>query len=96
MQQLFGHENPLITEAVIENNFDAETRVNLNEENFRIAFNVRNQFDLKVRDDPRFLKWYVRLTRNNGEVVRNIPYFPCTESDYSQFYPINKGEANQL
>ena len=88
-QQLLSRYNPLITEAEIKNKYNDETVVNLNSENFRIAFSARGLIDRKTRADPRYVKWYVRLIRDGWDVIRYIPYHRCTMVDIDAFYPID-------
>ena len=60
-RELATKSNPLITQAVIQNEFDSSQIVNLNDRNFRIAFAVTGAFDNNSRDDPRFVKWFARI-----------------------------------
>ena len=85
---LVTRSNPTISSSLIENKYDKTEIVNLNDQNFRIAFSVEGQYDKIARDDPRYVKWYARLsgfsltTDGDEEFERIIPHRKCTEADY--------------
>ena len=72
--------------------FEPETLVNVNEINFRFAFSLENFLDNKRRDDPRFVKWFVRLygKKDSEWYERVLPFHRCTEQDYAEFNPVAK------
>ena len=63
--------------------FEPENIVNVNEINF---------LDNKRRDDPRFVKWFVRLygKKDSEWYERVLPLHRCTEQDYAEFNPVAK------
>ena len=66
--------------------------VNLNTINFRVAFTVEGYLDSKRKDDPRFVKYLIRLYgKKEGKTYeRLVPYHECTPEDFALFDPIDK------
>ena len=65
--QMMDKHNPFISEITELNYFDFRTKLDFNEIKFRMAFSVEGYLDEQMKDDPRFVKYIVRLTgkRNN-------------------------------
>ena len=67
--------------------------LNLNEKNFRVAFNFRqiepNTF-LSL-DDPRYIRRVISLGTWNEDTQtfqeKILPFHDCTFEEYAQFYP---------
>ena len=54
--------------------------------------------DIERKNDPRYVKQYVRVFGRNRAGVWNeqvIPHHECTEADLSQFYPIQSINKQQ-
>ena len=77
---------------------DIEETVNMKEIGFRMAFTMENYLTKETLNDPRYVKWIVRMYgRNNGEWYEDIlPFHKCTEDDYSQFSPMDELSAPGL
>ena len=68
--------------------------MNLNELGFKFAFTVENFLvPKKVRDDPAYVKYLVRLLKVDDEEVSEtlLTYHKCTDADYAEFAPPTKG-----
>ena len=67
--------------------------LNLNEKNFRVAFNLRQiePHTLRSLDDPRYIRRVISLgTWNNDTQTfqeKILPFHDCTDEEYAQFYP---------
>ena len=72
---------------------DIENPLNLNSKNAKIAFSFRGYVDQELKDDPRYVKWFIRTNgKKNGKQFNTIhPHRLCTEEDYAEFYPIAAG-----
>ena len=65
---LMSKHNPFISEMTEKNFFDYNTRLDLNEINFKMAFSLEGYLDSVVRDDPWYVKYIVRIYgKKNGE-----------------------------
>ena len=60
--QMMSKHNPFISEIKEKNFFDYNTRLDLNEINFKMAFSIEGYLDKEVKNDPRYVKYIVRLT----------------------------------
>ena len=60
-EQMMSKHNPFISLMTEENIFDYTTRIDLNEINFRMAFSIEGYLDSEVKDDPRYVKYIVRV-----------------------------------
>ena len=87
---LKDRHNPGIASYLIERPSNLENPLNLNAMNARIAFAFLGYSDQQLKDDPRFVKWIVRVVgKKDGErYERIVPYRSCTEDDIAGFYPI--------
>lgn len=94
-EQLATRNNPTISTAIIENEYDSTKQVNLNELNFRIAFAVKDTFSQETKHDPRYVKWFARLVSYDGE-ERELTHRACTVQDFAEFSPITKSQAKLL
>ena len=85
--------NPFISEMTERNIIDYNTRLDLNEIGFKMAFSVEGYLDSEVRDDPRYVKYIVRIfgIKNGVEYQEMIPFHKCTEEDWDQFVEPAKG-----
>ena len=96
--QMMDKHNPFLSEMTEKNIFDYNTRLNLNEINFKMAFSVEGYLDNQVRDDPRFVKYIVRIfgKKNDVEYQEIIPFHKCTEDDWDQFLEPAMGMEDQI
>lgn len=71
---------------------DLEETVTLKEINFRMAFTLENYLTQETTNDPRYIRWIVRMYgRNNGEWYEDIlPFHKCTEEDFKEFSKIDQ------
>ena len=80
-----------MSQNLIQNAFEPDLKFNLNDMNFRLAFTMEGALDIERKNDPRYVKQYVRTFGKNKAGVLNdrvIPFHECTEADLSQFYPV--------
>ena len=65
--------------------------MNLNDINYRIAFTVEGYYDGKRKDDPRFVKFLIRLygQKEGKSYERLVEYHECTKEDFDSFDPID-------
>ena len=61
LQQLITYNNPVISQALLTNIYDASHQFDLTENGFKIAFGVNNFRTAAPLDDPNIVSWYVRL-----------------------------------
>lgn len=61
LTHLLDKKNPLIAETKETNFYDFNTRINLNEIDFKMAFTVEGYQDKKIKDDPRYVKFIARM-----------------------------------
>ena len=63
---------------------------------FKLAFSVEDYLEDTIRDDPRYVKYIVRLFgREDGRDFESIlPYHKCTEEDWNGFPPPDKTSAD--
>ena len=86
---LQGKENPNISTFVRENALTSEYQFEPLKNDFRIAFSVEGFRDKQLKNDPRYVKWIVRLygKRDDVEYERILSHHLCTDADYDEFYP---------
>ena len=80
-----------MSQNLIQNAFEPDLKFNLNDMNFRLAFTMEGVLDLERKNDPRYVKQYVRYFGSNTDGARNyrlVPFHECTEADLAQFYPV--------
>ena len=67
-------------------------RISLNDINFRFAFSIEGYHSREMKNDPRYVKYLVRVfgIHEGKEYERLIPYHKCTDSDWAQFAPPKK------
>ena len=86
---LFSGKNPIINNLTIPAFYSAYDKVQLDDINFRMAFTVEGFLERKMRDDPRYVKWFVRLlgVREGKDYEKMLELRKCTEDDYADFSP---------
>ena len=64
-------------------------RLNFNDIKFRFAFTIEGYLDREMKNDPRYVKYLVRIfgIKDGVEYQTFIPYHKCTDADWAQFYP---------
>ena len=78
--------------------FDFTETLNLNEINFRFAFSVVGYHSREIKNDPRYVKYLVRIfgKKEGKEYERLLPYRLCTDSDWDEFYPPSRAFADGI
>ena len=86
---LMGKHNPTISEVTETGVYSSSDKFNLNDEGFRFAFTIEGYADKKIKDDPAYVKYIVRVTGSKDGVgyEKLVPYHKCNESDWDNFYP---------
>ena len=58
--------------------------------NAKLAVSFQGNLDQKHKDDPRYVKWFVRFygKKDGNRFERHLPYHTCTNEDFDSFYPI--------
>ena len=69
----------------IQNQYSSDEPINLNENNFRVAFGIYGLLDRKLRDDPNYVKWDVRIRQRQDkkDTYRILETHKCTQDDYA-------------
>ena len=95
---MVGKANPLISEVLDKNAFNYEDTLSLNKIDFRLAFSVENYKTRERKDDPRFVKYLVRVYGiNEGvEFEEIVPYHRCNDEDWAKFPPAADNSADSI
>ena len=98
LSHLIDKNNPSIAELKETNFYDFNTRVDLNEIGFKMAFSVEGYLDGKIKDDPRYVKLLARMIyKTDGESHEKIlSLHKCTEKDWGDFDEPAKGMEDQI
>ena len=85
--QLLTKANPNVSSYVVPDAFDFTDELNLNENNFRIAFAVEGARSKDLKIDPKYVKWIVRTygKKDGKEFEKILPYHRCTNEDIAEF-----------
>ena len=59
--QMMSKHNPFISEMTEKNFLDYNTRLDLNEINFKMAFSIEGYLDNEAKVDHRYVKYIVRM-----------------------------------
>ena len=96
--QMYEHHNPQVSQYTEKTVFDFNEKLDLNEINFRLAFTVEGYHSREQKNDPRYVKYLVRIfgIHNGKEYERFIPFHNCTEEDWEQFPPVQKASADAI
>ena len=72
--------------------------VNLNEIGFRVAFTMENYLTKEPKNDPRYVKWIVRMYKKTDGVFSEdiLPFHKCTWDDIKAFGPVARTHADNL
>ena len=89
--QLIDKQNPSIAKYEQEVDFKQGDLFDFKSTNAKFAVSFQGFRDKNHKDDPRFVKWFVRLYgKKDGEYFeQHLPFHICTNEDYDGFYPIN-------
>ena len=82
--------NPVMSELNIPDNYSSSDKFFFAENNFKMAFSVEGFLTNENKNDPRYVKWFVRtVNRVDGKAGEKVlPFHKCTEDDYAEFYPV--------
>ena len=84
---LISRQNPSISQHKQLAVFDSSEVVDFKEEGVRIAFGVEGYLDGQVKDDPRYVKYLVRLLGEKDGVKYEhiLDYHKCTSEELDDF-----------
>ena len=97
--ELYTKADPFINETSIQDYYAQDDTLNLDEINFKFAFSIEGYFDVQDKNNPKYLRQYLRMTESfvDGSVKAiSLPYHECTPEDYDEFYPPTKRSADIL
>ena len=81
---------PFLQEFKVSEHFDFRDKLDLNKNNYRIAFSFVNAHSKNLKDDPRYVKILActvrRVDTKLSETILGL--HKCTDKDWEQFYPI--------
>ena len=94
--QLFDRHTPTVSQVLDKNVFDYNEQINLNEIKFRVAFSVEGYHSREMKNDPKYVKYLVRIFGKKGGVEYEtfIPYQKCTEEDWAEFPKPNAASSD--
>ena len=83
-QQLMKKHNPLVSQVLDKDIFTFEDKLALADIDFRIAFTFEGYLSREIKNDPRYVKYLVRIFGiHEGEEYEHIlPYHLCTDEDW--------------
>ena len=95
---LISRHNPNISSHRQQYYFDSSHVVDLKQEDLRFAFSVTGFLDNKVKDDPAYVKYLVRLFgKEDGEFYEKIlDYHVCSAEELALFAEPSKETAAPL
>ena len=98
LTHLMDKKNPLIAELKETNFYDFNTRINLNEIGYKMAFTVEGYLDSKIKDDPKYVKLLARMVYiTDGKAHEKVlTLHKCTDKDWSQFEEPARGMEDQI
>ena len=98
LTHLIGKNNPVMSELAIPEHFSANDKFYLSEANFQMAFGVDGYLDGELKDDPRYVKYYVRVVgKSDGKTYEKVlPHHRCTEEDWAKFSPISSKSEQSM
>ena len=96
MMHLFDRHNPQISQVLQRSVYDFNERLSFNEIKFRIAFSVEGYISRERKDDPKYVKYLVRIfgKTKGKEYEKIIPFHDCTEADWAEFPPTSKSSTD--
>jgi len=98
MMHLLSRYNPNVSYFVMQDNFEPDYEFNFADENFMFAFALEEVFTDELKDDTRFVKYFVTYGTYAPDMptVKELPIYPCREEDYAKFFPVEKKSAGRL
>jgi hypothetical protein len=78
---------------LVYDHIDHETKFDMAENNFKIAFTILNAKTGKVLDDPAYVDWNVwieRSTMDSDSEYIDLSIHKCTGEDFKDFYNATK------
>ena len=66
---MLSKQNPMISEIRERNFFDYQTKLDLTQINFKMAFSVEGYLDYELKDDPRYVKYIVRIYGKRNDTL---------------------------
>mmetsp|Transcript_27802 Transcript_27802/g.34542 ORF Transcript_27802/g.34542 Transcript_27802/m.34542 type:complete len:192 (-) Transcript_27802:347-922(-) len=96
-QHLMIRKNPLITEFVDKNGIELGEKFDLGDSNFMVAVGMES-WTRGMRDDPKFVHWVATVYTVTDNVSKSeyYPMHPCTDEDYSRFFPADERTAKKV
>ena len=90
--------NPVIAKYDQEVDFTLADPLDIKQTNAKIAVSFQGYLEQDHKDDPRYVKWMVRLFGNQDykRFERHVPFHICTDEDYDQFFPITPSQEGQM
>ena len=84
---LLSKHNPNVVMVHEKNFFDYKDKLDLNQIDFRLAFSVENYHTREFKNDPRYVKYLVRIygVENGEEYEHIIKYHKCEQKDWDLF-----------
>lgn len=82
--QLFSKHHNNVVQITEKNFFDYHDRLDLNEIGFRLAFSVEGYHSRERKDDPRYVKYFVRIfgVNQDREYEKVLGFHECTRADW--------------
>ena len=79
--------NPQILEVTEGNGIDSQEKLNLKQKGFRFAWAFEGSWDRDLKDDPRYVKQYVRVAgRKAGKsFAKLLNFHRCTDEEMDEF-----------
>ena len=84
---LISRHNPTISSHKQAFHFDSSEQVDLKESAIRFAFGVEGYLDGEMKDDPRYVKYLIRLLGSKDGIMyeRIVSHHVCTADDFDAF-----------
>lgn len=95
---LLTNHNANVTSVLETDVFDFTETTNLHDIGFRVAFSVRGYNTQELKDDPRYVKYLIRMfgKKDGKEFERLLPYHKCTDEDWKEFTPPSKAFSDSF
>ena len=80
---LVSKANPNVSTYMEQNFYDSDEKINLKEKGIRFAFGIEGFLDKELKNDPRYVKIYVRAAgkRNGKPHVTMLDHHICSEDE---------------
>ena len=89
LNHLLSKHNPQVNTFEKQLFYDETERLDFDQDDLHIAFNVESKDGSETKDDPRYVKMFARLfTVKDGVATEQVlDLHPCTDSDLAAFPP---------